>query len=209
METYLKNSEKTDRPIADFLANLAEVGTDLIVENEALKELPVVEWGIKLLKAVDGVRSVFFARKIEKFIKEPTLIAAAEARKESGKVFADDEYAHEIGETLLMVLDKVTDLQKPVLLAKVYAAFLNEHIKLDMLRMLTHMIDISSILDLELFIKSRFRDPGNATGWRDRLVSSGVFYLDYDNRIGAPARPAIKLTALGKAFNKVLDTSAY
>jgi hypothetical protein len=120
--------DKKNRPMVELIANAGETTADLFVSNPALKELPVVDWAFKVIKAFDGFRSWLLARKIEKFLSEPSLIKAAEANKMRERVLFDEDYAQDVGETLLMVLDKVTDFSKPVLLAKSYAAFLDGEI---------------------------------------------------------------------------------
>lgn len=206
-----KFNDKTNRPIVELLSNISESGVDLLVSNPALRELPVVDWAFKVVKAFDGFRSWMLARKIEKFLAEPSLIAAAEARQMRAKVFEDDSYAQEVGETLLMVLDKVTDFSKPVLLAKCYAAFLNNQIDQYALSMLTHAIDISAVRDLEQFIEQYIISPTQLvpddTLWRHRLASSGLFRSYYSSVLSG-GDVAYELAPLGSTLIEVLEQAA-
>jgi hypothetical protein len=199
--------DKKNRPMVELIANAGETATDLFVSNPALKELPVVDWAFKIIKAFDGFRSWLLARKIEKFLSEPSLIKAAEASKMRERVMVDENYAQDVGETLLMVLDKVTDFSKPVLLAKCYAAFLDDEIDQYALAMLVHVIDISAIRDLEQFIQQYVENPSEHqsedTLWRARLASSGLFSVYFSGALGGGGG-GYDLAPLGATLIEVL-----
>jgi hypothetical protein len=179
---------------------VGEAGVDLIVENPAVRELPVVEWAFKVVKAIDGTKSWLLTRKIAKFLSEPSLVAAAEAYKMRDKVLQEEQYAQEVGETLLMVLDKVTDMSKPVLLAKAYAAYLTGDIDRYRLLMMAHVIDISALMDLEQFIEARFQEVGNETFWKERLANSGLFVAQTSVTYGG-AGTKFYMSPLGNTYS--------
>lgn len=195
---------KKDRPTAELFMELGEAGVDLALTNEALRELPIVGWGFKVAKALDDVRSQLLARKIAKFLNEPSLVAAVEARKMSGRLLSDEKYAEEIGSTLLMVLDKVTDLSKPCLLGKAYAAYLDGVIDKFALTMIAHVIDVSFIEDLEMFSQARFGPVGNQTFWKDRLTSSGLFVQHFSGALNSAGPTGFNFTPLGNTYLNVL-----
>lgn len=195
---------KKDRPATELLMNVGEAGVDLIVENPAVRELPVVEWAFKVVKAIDGTKSWLLTRKIAKFLSEPSLAAAAEAYKMRDKVLQDEKYAQEVGDTLLMVLDKVTDMSKPVLLAKAYAAYLTGDIDRYRLLMIAHVIDISALMDLEQFIEARFQDVGNETLWKDRLANSGLFEVHFSGGLSGGPGPRFYMSPLGNTLIQIL-----
>jgi hypothetical protein len=107
-----------ERPTPEFLLEMGELALDMITTSDVVKEFPVVGSAFKFVKAMDDVRSRLLAKKIDRFLSEPHLLASVAARRARDKIVEDEEHARRVGETMLMVLDKVTDFDKPVLLAR-------------------------------------------------------------------------------------------
>jgi len=196
-----------DKPTAEFLLEMGELVVDAMTTTDAVREIPVVGSAFKAVKAMDDIRSHLLARKIGKFLSEPGLVATVAALKASERIFEDPEHARAVGETLLMVLDKVTDLEKPVLLAKVYAAYLNGDIKQEMLMMIVHAIDISANIDLQMFIGNRAEIPSTSSEWKGRLVHAGLFKLGYASvQFGGAASASV--TPIGQALKDIVRRNA-
>jgi hypothetical protein len=194
---------KKDRPFLEaFMAN-GEAAIDLVTKNDAIKAVPVIGTVFKLLKGLDDIRSRLFAAKLARFLSEPSLCSAAESRKLRRKLLNDDR-GQEVGETLLMVLDKVTDMSKPLLLAKAFAAYLDQAIEQEALLMLMHAIDVSFVLDLQTFIRTRGGDIENETLWRERLASSGLLVPYVTGTLGG-SDVQYGLAPLGDTLLHVID----
>jgi hypothetical protein len=200
-------SEPTkDHPTAELIMEVGEAIVDVAVSNETLRDFPIVGWAFKIAKSLDDVRSRMLTKKITKFLNEPSLIAAVEAREMSGRLLSNDEHAREVGETLLMVLDNATDMSKPRLLGKAYAAYLDGAIDRFALTMIAHVISISFIEDLDLFDQSRSELISNDTFWKDRLASSGLFapYFSGALNSGGTGPTGFNFTPLGNTYLSVL-----
>ena len=196
---------KKDRPFLEAFMSNGEAAIDFVTKSDAIKAVPVVGTAFKLLKGLDDIRSRLFAAKLARFLSEPSLRAASEGRK-FRKEMLDDNGGRdqEIGETLLLVLDKVTDMNKPLLLAKVFAAYLDQAIEQEALLMLIHAIDVSSMLDLQMFIRNRGGDIDNETLWRERLASSGLLVSYVTGAIGG-GDVEYGLAPLGDTLLHVVD----
>lgn len=195
---------KKDRPTAELLMEVGEAVLDVTIANETLSNFPVVGWAFKTAKALDDVRSRMLTNKIAKFLNEPSLLAALEAREMSGRLLSEDEYANQVGETLLMVLDNVTDMSKPVLLGKAYAAYLDAAIDRFALTMIAHVINISFIDDLELFARARSEPISNQSFWKERLANSGLFLPYFSGALGDAGPTGFNFTPLGNNYLTVL-----
>lgn len=168
----MKNS--ASRSLAMALAENAEAVYDFLIENEAIKAVPLFSTAVRLLEGADDIRSRLLQTKITSFVSEPVLLRSAESGEMLAKLRSDESFANSIGETLFLTLEKVTDLQKPKLLAKVFAFYLAGKIDSKELLMLTHSIDASSLVDLERFLEPDSMLGGDSTGWRVRLASTGL-----------------------------------
>lgn len=104
------NKPKKSGPLLEAISEIVEAGVDFAVSNEAIVAVPIVGAAYKIVQALDDYRARILRTKLERFLTEPSLHAAAEARKLSNALLVDDEHDQEIGETLLLVLDAILPL---------------------------------------------------------------------------------------------------
>jgi hypothetical protein len=145
------------------------------LEHSALAEvIPFAGRLVKLWRAGSRFRDYLFAVKLLSFIRDPSL-HTPEARARMAERAESDE-GKEIGETLFLILERLTDLQKPLWLAKVYAAYLADEITASDLRRLASAIDTAFGDDLIELINSP-ESPGSpmdVVHWRKRLAAAGL-----------------------------------
>lgn len=165
-------TEKAPRSILEAFMEGAEAALDLIVESDAIKAVPVVGTAFKLLKGLDDLRSRSLMGKLYKFLNEPALRDAIEARQLHEEILNNPGREQEIGEMLFLVLDKVTDMTKPALLARAYASYLNKEIDGFALESVAHAINIAFVRDLLEFLNN-LRGLDN-TLWQQRLAAVGL-----------------------------------
>lgn len=118
-------SDRRERDFLEAFLEGSEAAIDLATDNEAVKAVPVVGTAIKLLKGFDDMRSRALAAKLTKFLMEPALQSEKMRAKLRIGISASDEEARKVGECLFLVLDRMTDLDKPSLLAKAFVAYLD------------------------------------------------------------------------------------
>jgi hypothetical protein len=74
-------ADKQDRNFLEMFAEGAEAAWDLAIESEAVKAVPVVGTAFKFLKGLDDLRSRVLMGKLHRFLNEPSLRAAMEAKE--------------------------------------------------------------------------------------------------------------------------------
>lgn len=173
------------RSLVMALAEGAEAAYDFLIENEAVKAVPVLATAVRLLEGADDVRSRLLQEKIIRFVSEPALARSAESGEMLSRIRNDISYAESIGDTLFLTLDRLTDLKKPSLLAQVLAYQLAGNISKNELLMLMHAIATSALVDLELFISLRGVSGQNETGYKARLASTGLLTGVVNAMVGA------------------------
>lgn len=172
-------------PIIQLGAEAAEIVADAI-SVETVAAIPVVGTAFSAVRAMDAIRERILQQKLLAFLQEPSLTKAAEARRLRNAIYQDEEKAAQIGTTLLLVLDKVTDLKKPELLGKVYAAYLSDEVDAETVLRLAHAIDMAATMDLVTFIEAP-TTPGFLTDdWAQRLSGTGLMKASPSGAIGAP-----------------------
>lgn len=197
------NEPKKDRHFLEAVLEGAEAAVDLATSSEVIKAVPVIGTAIKLLRGIDDMRSRMLQAKLARFLDEPALRSAAEARTVRTGLLEDDEHDIEMGHTIFMVIDKVTDMTKPSLLAKVFAAYLDDEIERDVVFMLAHAIDVSSVIDLKQMILADGDDIGNETLWRERLSATGLLHI-YISSALTDSNVLQGLSPLGASFLAVI-----
>lgn len=190
-------------PIIQLGAEAAEIVVDA-VSPEAVAAIPVVGTAFTAVRALDAFRDRLLQKKLVAFLQEPSLVKAAEARRIRSGIYQDQEIAEQIGTTLLLVLDKVTDLRKPQLLGKVFAAYLSDEIDADSVLGLAHAIDLASTMDLLAFITAESLNGFSEDDWAQRLSGPGLMKPQPSGAIGAPTMYYVP-SELGKKLLHVLE----
>lgn len=165
-------AQKNDRNFLEALLEGAEAAVDFATKSEAIKSVPVVGTAFKMLRGFDDLRSRVLMGKLYKFLDEPTLRQALEAQRLRDEIVNKPGRDQEIGEMLFLVLDKVTDMTKPVLLARAYASYLEGLIDDFAFTAIAHAIDIAFLRDLLEFLDPA-RGP-DTTLWQQRLAAVGL-----------------------------------
>lgn len=192
-------TENREHHFLEAFGEGVEAAWDLAVDNEALRAVPVVGTAFKLLKGYRDLSSRTLARKLHRFLDEPALRNALEAKRLRQQILEDLEDAREIGEMLFLTLDKVTDLKKPALLAKAYASYLNDEIDAFVFEAIAHVLNIAFLRDIEMFLASGSRP--NDTLWKERLASVGLLEVEDETFDG---RVTYQETPLGASFLRAI-----
>lgn len=164
-----------DRNFLEAFLENAEAMTDLVTDNEAVRSIPVIGTAFKIAKGIDDVRSRALIAKLTKFISEPALQSNRVKLRMQERLAHKPDEQNKIGETLFLVLDQMTDLDKPALLAKVFVAYLDNVISDATLRRLGHALDTAFLDDVNELLNMP-DDLPNSTGneWKQALVGAGL-----------------------------------
>lgn len=208
-----KSCEQQPAPMSDrrernFLEAFLEGGEaiiDLATENEAVKAVPVIGTAVKLLKGMDDMRSRALAAKLTKFLTEPALQSETIRAKLRAGISTSDEEARKVGESLLLVLDRMTDMDKPSLLAKVFVAYLDEVISESELRRIAQALNaafIDDLLALQDWDESLHPKYGNE--WKQLLAGSGLTQVVTGQTYGDMTEVYYQLGDLGRVLHRAL-----
>lgn len=194
-------TKSSDRPLLEAVLENSEVVADTFVSEEVLKDIPFVGTAVKLCKAANTIRDRVFAAKLQKFIMglecDPEIAA-----KWRAKVDESPEKAAKVGETLLLVLDRLIDLHKAELLAIIFVAYVDNVIDLEDLRRIAQAIDVAYFDDL-IYLLGIERNPKKSADPRLlSLTSSGLTSLVVEQTIGDLGSIYYEISELGTKFRK-------
>ena len=173
-------TSRKDRHLLEAALTNVEVAVDAITSNEAIAAIPVIGTAFKIVKGLDDLRSRAFAAKLASFVAEPSLSSAAAKAAIARKISESPEDARRVGETLFLVLDRFIDMNKPVILAKLFVAHLGGQISATDLQRLAQAIDIAFAGDLQALLAAEESTVMGLTlyatnlPWIPTLIPSGL-----------------------------------
>jgi hypothetical protein len=144
--------EMKERALLEAALENTEVVVDQFISNDLVKDIPFVGTALKACKAVADIRDRLFLAKISRFLTElnSVRLEIKEALKE--KMTNNTEEAKKIGEVVLLVPDKVSDLEKPEILAKIFLAHIDNQVTFDDFRRITEAVSQAFVDDLRTLI---------------------------------------------------------
>ncbi len=139
----------------DVAIDLSQFGLVELLGETVLKEVPIIKGVVACFKVPLAIRDQLFLRKVAGFLAAVPEFTATEREDFIAEHLADSKSAAKLGETLVLVLDRLDDVEKPHVIAQVFAAFVRGKITFDVFRRLATAIDLGAIDDLKEFVKMR------------------------------------------------------
>ncbi len=143
--------------LAELAPDFAEVALDSLIEQGPVKELPFVRSLLAFYKTQVTIRDLLLLRKIISFIREVKKDPDADKEEFLERITSDKKQQRKVGENLILYLDRLDDLEKPVILAKLFVGFLKRSIDLETFQRLAIATDRAFIGDLKR-LKSYYSD---------------------------------------------------
>lgn len=108
--------------LVDVNLNIAEITFETIIDNDILKEIPIVKTAAALVKTGFAIREMHFAKNFVIFIKELNTgnIDPAEFEKFKHKMISDLNYRNKVLEYLVTIIDRIIKNEKVQILARLF-----------------------------------------------------------------------------------------
>lgn len=121
--------------------DIAELGIDKILDNDLIKEVPIVKTIHALYKTGVSVRDRILVKKIVLFLSNCSTISTQEKEAFIVKLEENDKHAEEVGEHLFLILDKLNSFDKPKYLALLFVAFMKGQLTIVEFEFLSETLD--------------------------------------------------------------------
>jgi hypothetical protein len=132
-------------------SDLSAVTADLADKiAEGLIGVPVVGTLLGLYKTAGTVSDYLFTKKLLKFLMELKDIPQEQRQRQIDQLIENDQLAEQVGERILLLLDKMSDMGKPPLMGLAYRAFLESRINFEQLRDLCHALDLLDLSYIDI-----------------------------------------------------------
>ena len=149
LETSVVNSISSEQ--LKIIPDIAEAGLDSFLDEGLLKELPAIKHLIGFIKAGKNIRDKLFLKKILLFHRELNNVPQENRKKFVDKMEKQENIRRRVGEALLLILERLDDMEKPVLIAKIFASYIKEEIDYTTMKRLITIVDRAVLSDLYFF----------------------------------------------------------
>lgn len=135
--------------------DVAEVAFDALLDDGILKDLPIIGSIITLFKGAMDIRDRIFVAKIARFLFNLTSTPFEQRESFKREIHKNSKIKRKVGASLMLILDRLDDIEKTDFLAKCFRAYLCNNISFDQFRRLSAAIDIAFIADLKTICSER------------------------------------------------------
>lgn len=125
-DSSLKNSH-----ISDIAIDFAEVSIDTIIENDIIKNIPIVKTFANIVQAGVNIQDRLFLKKIITLLQYINEIDEKTRIDMIGEIDSSDKYRIKVGEKLLYILDSCADYESAENIAKLFSAMMKKAITYD------------------------------------------------------------------------------
>jgi len=153
-----KSIEKTiqnglESPSMDLTVDYAELALDSFLDNEIIKEIPIVKSVVGIIKGGIKIREIHFAKKLLTFLKEFHSAKLDESiRMEFQKKFkTDTKYRNSVVEQIMILNERVLEIEKSKILANLFASHLNNKFGWEVFLSLSYCVERLNLTVIDYF----------------------------------------------------------
>ena len=173
------------------------------LEEGSLKEIPVFRYFLAAWRVPAQVRDLPFVKKIAKFLKPLRDIPETERQEFVDRIEQEPKFQSQVGQHLLLVIDRLDNMAKPELLAGAFRAYVDGTIPWQEFQDLSVVIDRCVVRDLA-HVKASARPARYPPAVATRLSGCGVIEIFIIPNIRGPeALNEYILTDLGRLILKL------
>ena len=172
-------SEKLSLTVAksgglELPAEIAEFAIDRVIDEGLLKDIPFIGWIAKGVSVTNSISDRIFYKKILRFLFALEQVSKTDRKEFSRKIDRSPEFKRRVGEHLLVTIEKLDILDKPVFLARCFESFIAGDIDHEYFVDLANIIERSTVHDLRALDVPQ----NERVVFRDNIaVSSGLLDL--------------------------------
>ncbi|MDO8374962.1 MAG: hypothetical protein Q7K57_57560 [Burkholderiaceae bacterium] len=195
-----------ERPVLDLVGSSVEAIADIAMKDDLISAVPIFSSAMKLLKVSDSFRDRMFGAKLLAFIAEAENMTSEQRNATTSKLTKDDE-GKKAAETLLLILDKLNDMDKPALLGFLLRKFGEGRVTSVELRRLACAIDTAFADDLSAFLNESDASSDKTANalHREPLVSSGLTRMLTGDTIDETGMIYYRPTELGELLLRLVN----
>lgn len=190
--------------LGDIMLELSEVGLDQLLDVGFIRDLPVVGGLAKIFKAGLDVRDRLFLAKVAKFLFGLREVPEKDRISFEKKILNDPKFKQKVGQTLVLLLDRLDDLEKPAIVGKCFSCYLSDKVTFSQFRRLSSAINLAFIDDLKALLDLKVESSGWVTDVRENLSMTGLIKIQGSGALGGGDEIYHFLSPLGRLFLNIM-----
>lgn len=148
--------------LIELSESLLDEATDSLVKSEVLTKIPVLGVLVGLTRGVFAFRDRRYASKILSFLAETSKASEDDKARYRKKLDKSPDEVRKAGETVLDIIDKITNAEKAVMMGKIFRAYMHEDdLTTEQLIYLCEIIERTYLQDLISLQKSEIHNDVN------------------------------------------------
>jgi hypothetical protein len=188
-------------PLVEASLDNVEALVDSLADNELLKNIPVVGTVTKIAQGISTIRDKIFIAKIAKFVDELEQVSGKEREKVKKKAAENPNEARRVGETVLLVVERANEMDKPGLIARLFIAYVDGVLDQEWFRRLALAVDQAFVEDLLYLSKIDNQTAEEGGGPLRYLQHSGLSEAVIRSGAGGLASaPTFIVSVMGRQF---------
>ncbi|MDD5431845.1 MAG: hypothetical protein PHO70_02530 [Candidatus Omnitrophica bacterium] len=188
----------------DLIKEASEIAIDHFLQEGILKDIPVVGTVANLFSIGIKTQGYIFTKKLQRFLFALSDISFQERQAFTARLDSDLKFRVRVGENLILLINKLDDMDKSELLARAFSGFVNNRYDYLIFHRLAVAIDRCIIQDLHKLERGNKRlhlEPHEA----QILSSAGLVELEVIPQVrGEGVRNIYQITELGDLFCKFI-----
>jgi hypothetical protein len=159
--------------VKEIAKDVAEMSLDAMLDDGILRDIPVFSWLVATGNIISSVRDSLFLKKIATFLSNIQTIPEDAREEFIREINNKPEKKKEVGEKLLLLLDRMNDFEKARLLSIVFQAYVSGKIDDGEFAYLCDAVDL-----INPYLLQCFSIPlGNADGFT--LANCGLLSVEF------------------------------
>lgn len=170
-ESIEKTLETSD--LSNVNIDLMESTLDALLEDGVVKDLPIVGSIIGISKFGIKVKEQIFLKKVLKFLIKLNKTTPKERSEFISKIEQTEKYNKKVGLAIILIIDKLEDLEKPEIIGKLLAANIKGEIDYETFLRISYIVQKLFLPDLK-FLKDIRNGKEVYYHKQDELYLSGL-----------------------------------
>ena len=112
-----------DAETAEAIINLGEVALDSVLDESLIRDIPIAGTLAAFARLGFGIRERLFIRKLGDFLMCLSDISLTDRAEFVNRIDSEAGFEERVGTTLVLLLERLDDLEKPRLVGKAFRAF--------------------------------------------------------------------------------------
>jgi len=178
----------THQDVSGIAQQVGDAAFHAVIDEEILKDVPVFSILVRVWAVGRNFRDRIFLKKIASFLKEAGRISNANREAFAKRLEADPKFARRSGEKLLLLLDKLSELEKAIFMGYAFRKFLEgtiDEVIWNRICAALEFLPLWRLFELpEYYFKGGLGslDQASATSYQ-QLGLIAVYYGDKDKRL--------------------------